>query len=255
MRHAFDRLKQITGRSYLKDQTPSVKSPEFNPGAILPKEPTQAPKPVKDVSNSIVIKVDPQVSDLLSSQHNTDSIEIIPLHGPSFVIGHLAVFRYRFLDLIHELSSGVLLPKLLKTAKAYEKCMLLLEGERSMELLKSVKIHQKTVLKTILSIVLDLNISLIPTASVNETKQILELLITHQTAVNPPTNMRSKQEHLIMALPGISKLLAKRLLNTYHTPIKILNLSENQFQELSGIGAIKSQQIIALLHTLYDDPQ
>ena len=123
-----------------------------------------------------------------------------------------------------------------------------------MELLKTVKIHKKTVLKTILSIVLDLNISMIPTASVTETKHILELFIEHQSSVKLPTDMMTKQEHLIMALPGISKLLAKRLLSTYQAPIKIFNLSENQFRELSGIGAIKSQQVIALLHTRYNDP-
>jgi len=120
--------------------------------------------------------------------------------------------------------------------------------------LNQVKIHEKTVLKTIWSIVLDLEISIILSDSVNETKQLLELLVEHQQTTRELSDSKKRQETLVAVLPGISQLLTKRLLANYQTPLKVFNLSEDQLRATQGIGPEKSKTIFALLNSLYENP-
>ena len=113
------------------------------------------------------------------------------------------------------------------------------------------KIHAKAVLKTIWSIVLDLGIAIIPSDSTQGTKHLLERLIDHQQTMKEPPDLKNAQENLITSLPGVSDLLAKRLLARYQTPQKIFSMGEEELQAIHGIGKEKSRNIWALLNSPY----
>ncbi len=66
-----------------------------------------------------------------------------------------------------------------------------------------------------------------------------------------PPDLKQAQENLITSLPGVSDLLAKRLLARYQTPQKIFSLGEEELQAIHGIGKEKSRNIWTLLNNPY----
>ncbi|MFX0201357.1 MAG: helix-hairpin-helix domain-containing protein, partial [Candidatus Hodarchaeota archaeon] len=135
----------------------------------------------------------------------------------------------------------------------FNKSIIILEEAFSHEGLKHVKIHTKAIFKTLWSIVVDLGISMIPSASLNETKQLLRILVEHQQMTKEPFDMGKQQENIVASLPGVSDLLAKRLLASYRTPLKVFSLNEEELQTIQGIGKEKSKKIFMLLNSPYEN--
>jgi len=245
-----DESQQITDQE-LKGTMTSDKKEDFKEPMPLKRDPSQR----EDVmSTKIVIKIDPKDADLTPPSDNAHQtkIELTPLSGPSLKIDQIAIFRFKLSDLLQELSRGTLLPKLMHSAKTQEQCVIILE-EYSLEILSQAKIHMNAIFKTIWSIVLDLNISVIPSNSTNETKQLIEQLIKHQESIKEVSDLKTHQEKLMTALPGVSTLLAKRLLAAYSSPLNVFKLSNEQLQATSGIGKEKSQTIHTLLNSAYEN--
>ncbi|MFX0199747.1 MAG: DEAD/DEAH box helicase [Candidatus Hodarchaeota archaeon] len=250
MQDAFERLKNH----------PEVEFPQQPPCEENQQKSLQDQKPMttanrKRLKTEILVKIDTREAPSFSKLwFGEKSPKIAGLGGPSFVIDDVAIFRFEFLKLLQELAGGTLLPKLLHAAKQFNKSIIILEGALSRDMLKHVKIHTKAILKTLWSIVLELGISMIPSASLNETKQLLRILVEHQQMTKKPIDLEKHQENLIACLPGVSNLLAKRLLANFRTPLKVFSLSEEELQTTHGIGQEKSRKIFMLLNSSYATP-
>ena len=263
MRKAFERLKAHPAGTPPTKLTPKTTSksesqfPERGTSKRTPVSSKSTPQQInlseEPTKDRVLVKVDPQDASLSQDWLSGRAPEIVKLGGPSFVIGKVAVFRFDFSELLQDLAGGTLLPKLLHAAKQYEKCVVILEGGFFHEALARAKIHAKAVLKTIWSIVLDLGIAIIPSDSTQGTKHLLERLVNHQQTMQETPDLKHAQENLITSLPGVSDLLAKRLLARYQTPQKIFSLGEEELQAIHGIGKEKSRNIWALLNSLYPD--
>jgi hypothetical protein len=245
-----DETEQITDGELNRTMT-SDNQEKFKESMSLKRDP-----PLREdmMRSKIVIKIDPKEGELAppSDKAHQIKIELTPLGGPSLKIDQIAVFRFKLSVLLQELSRGTLLPKLMHSAKTHESCVIILE-EYSLEILNQAKIHMNAVFKTIWSIVLDLNISVIPSNSTTETKQLIVQLIKHQVSIKEVSDLKKNQETLVTALPGVSTLLAKRLLAAYSSPLNVFKLSNEQLQATSGIGKEKSQTIHTLLNRSYDN--
>lgn len=249
--------KMLGALERLKNR-PEVEFPQQPPCEENQQRSLQDQKPMTTANRTllktdILVKIDPREAPSFTKLWlGEKSPKITGLGGPSFVIGDdVAVFRFGFPELLQELAGGILIPKLLHAAKQFNKCVIILEGALSRDMLKHVKIHTKTILKTLWSIVLDLEISMIPSASLNETKQLLRILVEHQQMTKEPIDLEKQQENLVTCLPGVSNLLAKRLLANFRTPLKVFSLSEEELQTTHGIGKEKSRKIFLLLNSPY----
>lgn len=78
-----------------------------------------------------------------------------------------------------------------------------------------------------------------------EEKKIVPLLNVKKTG--------DSQRILIEALPGISGILADRLLKHFRKPINIFNATMEQLMEVEGIGEKKAKRIIEVLWGEYSD--
>lgn len=245
MQDAFERLKN----------RPEVEFSQQSPQKEIQQQLPQDQKPMATANRTplkagILVKIDPREAPSFTAiRYGRKSPKITVLGGPSFVIDDVAIFRFGFPELVKELAGGTLLPKLLNASKQYNKSVVILEGTLSHEVFKHVKIHTRAILKTLWSIILDLGISLVPSASPQETKRLLRVLVEHQQMTKEPIDLSKQQENLVASLPGVSDLLAKRLLASYRTPLKVFSLSEEELQTTPGIGKEKSRKIFTLLNS------
>lgn len=117
--------------------------------------------------------------------------------------------------------------------------------------------HPSAVRGALVSIALDFNIPVLFSDSAAESAAIIfQIAKREQSSLKrPAVVMRSKkkesagamQELLVAGLPGISSVLAKRLLAHFKTPENIFMASEEELRDVNGIGGKKAKMIFGLV--------
>lgn len=147
----------------------------------------------------------------------------------------------------------------MKELCAYEKPILLIERNGQ----NLSRIHPNAIRGAIASLVLDFNVRIISSQSFIDTAGIIFQIakreqidekrvasIRHKPASD---SVKSQQEFLVAGLPNVSAVLARRLLSRFKTPKKVFSASEEELQEIEGIGEEKARKIFELLDGGYGE--
>ncbi|PKM91933.1 MAG: hypothetical protein CVU81_03210 [Euryarchaeota archaeon HGW-Euryarchaeota-1] len=67
------------------------------------------------------------------------------------------------------------------------------------------------------------------------------------------STIKDNQEFFVAGLPNVNSVLAKRLLEKFKTPRKIVDASEEKLQKVEGIGKKKAEQIRKVLDTKFQE--
>lgn len=68
-------------------------------------------------------------------------------------------------------------------------------------------------------------------------------------------SLKERQQFVVEGLPNVSAILAKRLLDHFGSVAAIVNASEEELQEVSGIGKNIAADILELLHAQHLEKQ
>lgn len=146
----------------------------------------------------------------------------------------------------------------LKDLCAYEKPILLIEKNGTVP----SRIHPNAIRGALASIVLDFKIPVIFSDSCIDTAGIIFQIAKREQieeerniAIRQKarlTSMQKQQEFLVAGMPNVSTVLAKRLLSHFKTPKKTFSSSEEELQEIEGIGKEKAKKIFELLNKEYE---
>ncbi|TRZ54987.1 hypothetical protein D4Q76_01300 [archaeon] len=147
----------------------------------------------------------------------------------------------------------------MKELCAYEKPILLIEKNGS----NFSKIHPNAIRGALASLALDFNVPIIFSQSYIDTAGIIFQIAKREQvedkrtlSIRPKagiTSMEKHQEFLVAGLPSVSTVLAKRMLARFRTPQKIFSASQEELQDVEGIGGEKAKKVFEMLNSEYTE--
>jgi len=149
--------------------------------------------------------------------------------------------------------------QLLHLTKNYKKPILILEGEEDPSSVRNIS--PASVSGALLSITMDLHVSVIRTRSVEETAEILRMIaskeqIDERKSVNPHGKKTARttaeqQEYMLSSIPGVGPYAAHLLLEHFGSLKAVLNASEAELMTVRGIGKKTAERIRSLVAADY----
>jgi DNA excision repair protein ERCC-4 len=167
----------------------------------------------------------------------------------------IAVERKTLPDLLASVYDSRLFSQAARLAAAYPKPYLIVEGD-SKELERLAK-NVKAYYGAIANVTLAYGLRMVYTANQRETAMAIAGLLSHSRArplTEPPVRAPPRaggaarqQESLVAALPGIGPKLARRLLQKYGTPRRVMRLTAGELSMTEGIGWKRAERIKEVL--------
>lgn len=142
-------------------------------------------------------------------------------------------------------------------SEEFKRPLLILEGDD----IYNGMIHPNAVRGTIAAIAIDFGISIIPTRNSQDTAAMIKRIAVREQngeKVNiqirtdkKPTSLWEQQLFIIESLPNIGPVNAKNLLQHFGSVEKVINASENELQEVEGIGKKTAKNIRKVVESKY----
>jgi len=137
--------------------------------------------------------------------------------------------------------------------------MLIIEGEG---LLTKRNIKHNAIYGSLVSIMIDYGIPIFTTKDDIETANILSLAAKREQIKDKKSvslrgektsmSIQEQQQFIIEGLPNVSSTIAKRLLANFGTIKAIVNATEDELQEINGIGKHIALKMIEILNSEFD---
>lgn len=186
-------------------------------------------------------------------------VETQQLEVGDFILGErVCVERKTTDDFLSSLVSGRLFDQSRNLSENFERPVMVLEGD---ELYSKREIHPNAIRGALASIVIDYCIPIIPTENVKMTAKLLNMIARREQSgkekeisvrgCRKAFTLNDKQRYVIEGLPGVSAVLAKRLLEHFKTVEGVLNAREKELQDIHGIGKEKSKEIRKVIESEY----
>jgi Fanconi anemia group M protein len=178
--------------------------------------------------------------------------------GDYVVSSRIGVERKFVDDFLNSLLSGHLFSQLQRLRDAYPRPILILEGEG---LFTKRNINHKAIYGSLISIVVDFGIPVLSTKNASETADLLFVMANREQrqqkksvalrGSKPSFSLAERQRFIIEGLPNVSSVMAKRLLSHFGSVHAIMNASEEELQEVYGIGKHTAKSIYAIINEDY----
>lgn len=187
-------------------------------------------------------------------------LEVCQLKVGDFILSdRVGVERKSVEDFLQSIIDKRLMEQTKLLCETFECPVLIIEGK---SLYSRRAIHPNAIRGTLAALAVDIGIPMIPTVDEKETASILFTIARReQTLENREIAIRGEskkltlpecQRFIIEGLPGISAVLAKRLLEHFGTAEKVLCASEKELQQVHGIGKEKAREIRRVLTATYE---
>lgn len=182
--------------------------------------------------------------------------------GDFIVSDRVGVERKTVPDFLSSLIDGRLLEQSKNLAETFERPLMILEGEG---LYTERGIHPNAVRGALACITVDYSVPVISTENERETAQIIKAVAKREqegTKSEIPVRSGRKsltlpqlQRFIVEGLPGVSAVLAKRLLNHFKSVENVVRASEEELKDVHGIGEEKARRIRRVLEFEYEDEE
>ncbi len=151
-----------------------------------------------------------------------------------------------------------LFSQLVDLSRAYKKPVLIIEGDAD---LAAGQMHENSVRGALLSIEIDLNVSIFYTKSEEETALLLKMMAKKEQAdekktVNPHGKKPARttyeqQEYILSSISGVGPHAAQILLQEFGSLNAVFNASEEELCRVKGIGKVTAQRIREVVKAEY----
>ncbi len=192
-------------------------------------------------------------------------LEVCQLKVGDFILSdRVGVERKSVGDFLQSIVDKRLMTQAKLLCETFERPVLIIEGK---SLYSRRAIHPNAIRGTLAALAVDIGIPMIPTVDEKETALVLFAIARReQTLENREVAIRGESKKLTLpeaqrfiteGLPGVSAVLAKRLLEHFGTVEKAMCASEKDLQQVHGIGKEKAREIRRVLSATYEreDPQ
>jgi len=178
--------------------------------------------------------------------------------GDFIISDRTAIERKTAEDFVASIIDGRLFEQISNLKSAYEMPVLLIEGESFQT---SRNIAPEAVMGAVASIIVDFGVPVVWTRSPSETALLLLSIARREQSKGErrprirmerkPESLAHEQEFVVAGLPLVDTVIARRLLKAFGTVEKVFVASENELQNVEGIGKKISERIRKLATTPY----
>ncbi len=187
-------------------------------------------------------------------------VEARQLNVGDFILSDRVVVERKSVgDFLQSIVDKRLLSQAKLLRETFERPVLVLEGKG---LFSRRAIHPNAIRGALAALTVDLGIPILPTRNEEETALILAAIARReQVAENREVAIRGepkgltlpeRQRFVVEGLPGVSVVLAKRLLEHFGSAEKVMCASEEELQKVRGIGKEKAKEIRKVLTSIYE---
>jgi len=187
-------------------------------------------------------------------------LEICQLKVGDFILSdRVGIERKSVGDFLQSMIDKRLMEQTKLLCETFECPVLIIEG-KSLYLRRAI--HPNAIRGTLAALAVDIGIPMITTVDEKETAQILfaiarreQVLENREIAIrggSKKLTLSECQRFIIEGLPGVSAVLAKRLLEHFGTAEKVLCASEENLRQVQGIGKEKAKEIRRILTSTYE---
>ncbi|MEM3402000.1 MAG: ERCC4 domain-containing protein [Candidatus Hadarchaeales archaeon] len=183
-------------------------------------------------------------------------VSIRQLQLGDFIVGEeVVVERKSADDFLQSLIDGRLHEQAKAMSENFRCPVLIIEGD---DIYNRRKIHPNAIRGALAALAIDFRIPILWSRDERETAELLLALARRkQLKEEKPLPLRRKlgtadfQRFIVESLPGVSAVLARRLLDHFRTVEKIMCASEKELMEVEGIGKKKVAEIRKVLTQEY----
>jgi len=177
--------------------------------------------------------------------------------GDYIISERVVVERKEAQDFISSLMDGRLFQQMGSLKSAYPRPVVIIEGE---SLYGIRNISKEAINGALASIVIDFGIPVLFTGNAEETADMLVSMLKRENSEGHVVRLRGKRagfeiheqmQYIIEGLPGVSGVLARRLLSHFGTIQAIANASVDELMEVNGIGKATAQGIYDIFRERY----
>ncbi len=187
-------------------------------------------------------------------------VKALPV-GDFIASSDVAVERKTVDDFVKSVIDGRLFRQLAAMREAYPRPVLIVEGDRR----RAAGIGAASLFGALASIVSDFQISTFMSSDEDETcrmifhiarrEQIEKKKEVRIRSGRKPTSLRDSQRFIVAGLPGVSNVLAERLLKELKTVANVFNADEGELTRVEGVGGKLGRRIRELSTKEYESPE
>lgn len=187
-------------------------------------------------------------------------LEIRQLKVGDFILSdRVGVERKSVNDFLQSIVDKRLMPQANLLRECFERPVLIIEGKG---LYNRRAIHPNAIRGSLAALAVDVGIPIIPTVDEKETALVLvaiarreQISEKREVAVRGQPkkfSLSECQRYIVEGLPGVSAVLAKRLLDHFGTVERVMCASEEELRQVNGIGKEKAREIRKVLTASYE---
>lgn len=192
--------------------------------------------------------------------HLGAKVETRQLKVGDFILSErVGIERKSTQDFLQSIVDKRLIDQAKQLAETFERPVLILEGEG---LFTQRAIHPNAIRGALASLAVDYGIPILPTLDEKETARLLFAIARREQegvakeipirGVAKGLTLPEQQRFVVEGLPGVSAVLARRLLEHFGAVEKIMGASVDELREVHGIGKEKARRIRRVLSSKYE---
>lgn len=187
-------------------------------------------------------------------------VEMQQLDVGDFILSErVGVERKTVRDFLQSLIDGRLLEQSKNLAETFERPLMILEGNG---LYTERGIHPNAIRGALACITVDYHVPIISTKDEKGTAKIIASIVSREQegekrevpirGERKSLTLSELQRFVVEGLPGVSAVLAKRLLEHFGSVERLMKAPEEELKEVHGIGKEKSREIRRVLEAKYE---
>ena len=187
-------------------------------------------------------------------------VEAKRLEVGDFVLSdRVGVERKSVRDFLQSIVDKRLLEQAKRLGETFERPLLILEGIDDLYSLRAI--HPNAIRGALVALTVDLGVSILHTRDEAETAAMLahiarreQIELAREVALRGERKGMTPSQHqrfIVEGLPGVSTVLARRLLEHFGTVERVMTTSEAELRRVHGIGREKAREIRRVLESEY----
>ncbi len=203
-------------------------------------------------------KANPVVKELLELGMNV-KLETLS-SGDYLVSGKAAIEFKKTEDFVNSIIDGRLLQQIKSMKEAYEKPLLIVEGEQDIYSVRNI--HPNAIRGMLATIAVSYGIPILQTKNFKETASLIYFIAKREQeesigdfsnhANRKPSTLAEQQEYFISSLPNLGLNIAKDLLKEFKTVKNIVNATSEELQKVDNLGEKKAAKLKDVFEREYE---
>ena len=250
----------------LKSSIAKLNTKTFPTNPLTPAQPKLTDFTTTDSSQKIEIVIDQRelnssITKQLSSKENIQiKLETLAV-GDYILSDRVAVERKTIDDFLDTLvgADRSLFDQVKNLSQNYSRPLVILEGEGS--LYSKRNIHPNAIRGALASLAINFGASVLRTSDEDDTAQMLELIARREQistgrsiqihGSKSQKTLSEQQEYVVSSMAEIGPITAQLLLSHFGTVEAIMSASEDQLQQVKGVGKITAERIKKITSSSY----